>query len=88
MTRLGKRSGLLCGRRGSFLLMEAQCTVLVGDELHISKAEGLGRRERWGCHHPPRGIMGSSREPKRIVSSRLAAGAVNGVIETILSPKQ
>ena len=88
IARLGRRSGLLCGRRGGFLLMEAQCTELVGDELHTFEAEGLGRRERWGCHHPSRGIAGSSREPKRIVSSRLAAEAVNGVIETIHLPKQ
>ena len=41
-----------------------------------------------GAHDPLRGIAGNSREPKLVVSPRLAAGAVNGVIETIRSPKQ
>ena len=41
-----------------------------------------------GAHNPSRGIVGNSREPKRIVSPRLAAGAVNEVTETIRSPKQ
>ena len=41
-----------------------------------------------GAHNPSRGIVGNSREPKRIVSPWLAAAAVNGVIETIRSPKQ
>ena len=35
-----------------------------------------------GAHNPLLGIAGKSREPKWIVSPRLAAGAVNGVIET------
>ena len=35
-----------------------------------------------------RGGCGNSREPKRIVSSWLAAGAANGVTEIIRSPKQ
>ena len=63
--------------------MEVQCTELVGDELQASELEGLGRRDGGGAHNPSRGIVGNSREPKRIVSPRLAAGAVNGVIETI-----
>jgi len=41
-----------------------------------------------GAHNPSQGIVGNSREPKWIISPRLAAGAVNGVIETIRSPKQ
>ena len=41
-----------------------------------------------GAHNPSRGIAGNSREPKRIVSPRLAAGAANGAIETIRSSKQ
>jgi len=86
--RLGRRNGLLCGRRGGFLLVEAQCTKLVGDELQTSEAEGLGRREWWRCPRSVAGIAGNSREPKLVVSPRLAAGAVNGVIETIRSPKQ
>ena len=40
-----------------------------------------------GTHDPLRGIAGNSREPKRIVSPRLAAGEANGVIETIRLPK-
>jgi len=43
--RLGRRSGLLYGRRGGFLLVEVQCTELVGDELQTSEPEGLRRRE-------------------------------------------
>ena len=41
-----------------------------------------------GAHNPLRGIAGNSREPKRVVSQRFATEAVNGVIETIRSPKQ
>ena len=41
-----------------------------------------------GAHNPSRGIAGNSRELKQIVSPWLAARAVNGVIETIRSPKQ
>ena len=41
-----------------------------------------------GAHDPSRGIAGNSNEPKRIVSPLPAAGAANGVIETIRSPKQ
>jgi hypothetical protein len=36
-----------------------------------------------GAHNPSRGIAGNSKEPKRIVSLWLAAGAVAGVMETI-----
>ena len=82
---LGRRNGLLYGLRGGFLLVEAQCTELVSNELQAPEAEGLGRREWW---RRPRSVAGNSREPKQIVSPRLAAGAVNGVIETIRSPKQ
>ena len=41
-----------------------------------------------GAHDPLQGIAGNSKEPKRIVSPWLTAGAANGVIETIRSPKQ
>ena len=41
-----------------------------------------------GAHNPSRGIVGNSREPKRIASPRLAAGVVSWVIETIRSSKQ
>ena len=67
--------------------MEVQCTELVGDELLTFELEGLGRRDGGGAHNPSRGIVGNSREPKRIVSPWLATGAVKGVIETIRSPK-
>ena len=65
--------------------MEAQCTELVGDELQASEAEGLGRREQW---RRPRSIAGDRGELQGAEKDRLAAGAVNGVIETIRSPKQ
>ena len=54
----------------------------------------LQKRKVWeggnggGTHDPSRGIAANSREPKRIVSPRLDAGAANGVIETIRSLKQ
>jgi len=41
-----------------------------------------------GARDPSRGITGNPKEPKRIVLPWLATGAVNGVIETIRSPKQ
>jgi len=83
--RLGRRNGFLCGRRGGFLLMEAQCTELVGDKLQASELEGLRRRERW---RHPQSVAGDRRELQGAEVDRLATGAVNGVIETIHSPKQ
>jgi hypothetical protein len=44
--KLGRRSRLLRGRRGSFHLVEVQCTELVGDELQTSELESLGRWEQ------------------------------------------
>ena len=68
--------------------MEAQCTELVGNELQTPKAKVWEGGNGGGAHDPSRGIAGNSREPKRIVSPLLGARAMNGVIETIRSPKQ
>jgi hypothetical protein len=77
--KLGRRSGLLGGRRSGFLL---------------APNSRLPNRKVWeggnggGAHDPLRGIAGNSREPKRIILPWLTAGAANGLIETIRSPKQ
>ena len=67
---LGRRNGLLCGLRGGFLLVEAQCTELVGDKLQASELEGLGRRERW---RRPQSVAGGCGKLQGAETDRLAA---------------
>ena len=69
VVRLGGSRWLLCVRRSGLLLMEVQCTELVGNELQTSELEGLGRQEWWRC---PQSVAGDRGELQGAETDHLA----------------